>query len=206
MTKKQYIEKISIINNAFINADNHGRNGNNWFYPTENTVAYNVKMHAWGDIDTLRGYLTPLQDKRYTDEELRDVIDNEHYDTCEMLVGDLQEQFPDIEDIIFAGRMGGWIEVSYRNYISYDFNGCYTDEELEERYTLEELKEEYTTARILEKVEQGVRKEIEKQHAGYNKYVDTPEYYKDLADTLIPDDEIKEEISQEIKELKTLIK
>lgn len=59
MTNK--IEYINKVNDEFTNAGNHGGN-NNWWYPKQNVIAYNVKLHGSSkDIDDIRAKMTIRQ-------------------------------------------------------------------------------------------------------------------------------------------------
>lgn len=174
MNKIDYINKV---NERFENAENHG-NGNNWWYPIANRVAYDVKMVSFGDVETLREYLTPLQDDYYTDDMLQQYINEEQEEACNLLIDDILE-FKKVEDVYFAGRSGGWIEVQYTNNL---------DNDIEK----EDIQHYYKLAKELEKEEEKVKNAIKNTHQGYNKYVDTPEYYKDIANSLLTSEEIKE--------------
>lgn len=187
MTKKDYTNYIEKVYTKFIDARNHGGGGNNWWYPTQNTIAYNVKMHRFATVETLRTYLTKLQNEYYTDETLQDVIYQEQEDTCRFLVEDIKEQSQLITGVNFAGRSGGWVEVTYTNNIDIDIT------EIRYNYTVKDIKEVYAVAKELEETEAKVSKFIEDSHTYYNKYIDTKEYYTNLVDLLVTDEDIRKE-------------
>lgn len=194
-TKKDKLKYIEKTHAHFLFAKNHGGR-DNWWYPTEYTIAYNVKMNAFGRIETLRQYLSKTQNEYCSDVALSRHIENEREMQCEYLrssVLGLNDKI--IVDVNFAGRSNGWIEVEYTNPLKYigDDADSIPDDLIHEVYA--KLKE-------VEKVEAKVSKLIAKRHKEYNKYVDTKAYYKDLAENLIDDEMIKDEYRAKIAELK----
>ena len=107
-----------------------------------------------------------------------------------MLIEDIRAEYG--LESHFAGRSGGWIEVDFENNLNVD--------ELEDMNT-KEVHAEYKEARELEKLEARVEAFITKQHDGYNKYVDSKEYYENITDTLSDDDTIKREYKERADDL-----
>lgn len=196
MNKKQKIEYINNVHERFMNARNHG-NTNNWWYPTPYVIAYNVKMHSFADVETLRTYTSDVQNKYYKDNTLDAILWEEQEDTCRFLVDDIQEEYG--LESYFAGRLGGWLEVQYEtcglDYIAED-----------DAHTIETINELYKEARKLEKLESKVSEFITNAHKSYNKYVDSKEYYTDILERLESDTEIKETYKTKAHELLELAK
>ena len=193
MTKKEKITYINEVNDRFMNAKNHG-NSNNWWYPLENRIAYNVKMSAFADVDTLEDYLTKRQNDFYSKETLYQLLQDKQDTDCEMLVLDIKEQYQ--LDAVFAGRSGGWIEVDYENgLIELDENGDTIYE------SDVDINMYYKDAKALEKLEIDVADFIEKSRAEYEKYINSKEYYRDISELLLDDQEIAETYRNDIKRL-----
>ena len=193
MTKKEKITYINEVNDRFMNAKNHG-NSNNWWYPLENRIAYNVKMSAFADVDTLEDYLTKRQNDFYSKETLYQLLQDKQDTDGEMLVLDIKEQYK--LDAVFAGRSGGWIEVDYENgLIELDENGDTIYE------SDVDINMYYKEAKALEKLEIDVADFIEKSHAEYEKYINSKEYYRDISEMLLDDQEIAETYRNDIKRL-----
>lgn len=195
MNKKQKMEFVNETYTRFADAPNHG-NGNNWWYPTANRIAYNVKMRSFGDVDTLRKSLTSVQNEYYSDDELQNAIYREQMDACEMLLEDLTGKtgmlvIESVTGAHFAGRSGGWVEVDY----SVNF------EPLDDDADTEDVDGYYRLAAELVKAEATVADFIANEHKRYNEYVDTPEYYRDIADSLLNDDAIKTEYTERVADL-----
>ena len=73
MTKTEKIKYINDTYLRFVDAKNHGHHGSNWWYPTKNTIAYNVKMHGHSkNIEDIRAKMTKRQNDYYSDETLYD--------------------------------------------------------------------------------------------------------------------------------------
>lgn len=185
MKKIDYTKYIEDTYYKFIDAKNHG-NGNNWWYPTQNTIAYNVKMHSFASTNKIREVLTQVQNEYYNDEELYQYMQDEEESACRFLKEEIQQLSNNLTDVYFAGRSGGWIEVTYINNIDIDI--------IEPRYnyTVKEIKEVYKVAKELNTLEEKVKAFIEEQHKHYNKYIDTSEYYSDIAMSLLDDNDIKQ--------------
>lgn len=178
MNRKSKVDYINKVFERFEHAENHGNNGSNWWNALPFRIAYNVKMSSFGDIDTFRKYLTPLQNKHYTDDDLYEHINFENEVSANMLIEDIHEEFG--LDASFAGRSGGWIEIDYPSNF--------------EDVTLEDdddtINGYYYEAKELEELEAKVSNFIKDQHKGYNDYVDTKQYYQDLLERLDGDFEI----------------
>jgi hypothetical protein len=180
-TRQQKIDFINEVNDKFINAKNHG-NSNNWWYPTQNKIAYNVKIHSYVDIKKLREKMSKRQNEYYTDEKLYSTYDHMLEDECEMLVSDINIEFADIEDVNFAGRSSGWFEVEYKNNI----------DEVDENSISDEINNVYDEAVQLDKFENEVSKWIQNRHDTLEKYIGTDGYYCDIVDNLMDDEDIGE--------------
>ena len=195
MNKKEKIEFINDTNEKFREASNHGNQGDNWWYPNENTIAYDVKMNDFGDIERIRRLLSDKQNEFYSDEYLQNEIYQEQTDECNTLIWELEET--DILSASFAGRSEGWIEVEYQNSLQYV--------DAEEDLTLNDIEDEYKEARNLIKQEEKIRKLIERRWEDYNKYVDSKEYYKEFVIHLATENEINAEYQNDINNLKAKI-
>lgn len=187
MTKAKMIEYVNNVSVRFQDARNHGNSGN-WWYPKPNRIAYNVKMRAFGDVASLREVLTDVQNGYYSDEDLQARIDWQLEDEARMLadeVGDMVDG-----SAYYAGRSGGWLEV--------DYSGV---EWLENDAHIDDVRAAYKEAKELEELETKVATFIEKQHKALNAYIDTPEYYEDIASALDDDETIKEHYKDEAAKL-----
>lgn len=177
MKKIEYINKI---NTFFRDARNHGNSGS-WWYPKQNRIAYNVKMRSFCDTDTLRKSMTARQNEFYSDNELYDrawygMIEDE----ATMLMDEIKDTYSLVKDCGMAGRSGGWLEVDYQNDLI----------EVDETTDKNDIAYYYKLAKELEKQEGEVRELIEQRHKALNAYIDTPEYYKDIAENVLYDDEV----------------
>lgn len=184
------MEKIDFINEVYkriMEAPNHGGN-NNWWYPQSGVIAYNVKMHKWPDIETLRGYLSKLQNDHYNDDDLDSYINWELENECIVLKDDIMEIFG--LESWFAGRSGGWIEVEFPTVEEADPDNEYLT-----------IDEQYKQAKKIDKLADNVENFIVERHKSLHKYIDTPEYYQDIAGALLNDQDIKNEYQQRIKDL-----
>jgi len=177
MTKKQKIEYINEVYTRFTDTHNHGNQGDNWWYPMPNTIAYNVKMHSFVDVESLRKELTARQNDYYSDDTLYKIMSEDITDNANMLSDDIQEEYK-LENG-YAGRSNGWIEVEYVN------NLFILDEDTEE-----DVNALYKEAKALEQLESDVCEFIKKRHKALNAYIDTPQYYKDMVERLTSDEEI----------------
>lgn len=180
MKKKQKIAFISGVKRYFEEAPNHG-NGGNWWHPTQNRIAYDVKMHNWSSVEELRKYMSPLQNEYYSNEHLENILQDEQEQTCEMLIEDVNMNY-DVTVAGFAGRSGGWIEIDYINNLE-DID----EDEEDESFIDEQLKE----AIKLDELQEDVKAFIKENHQNYNNYIDTEDFYKDIIDFLEDDESIK---------------
>jgi hypothetical protein len=184
MKKKDKIAFIIDTNTYFAYAKNHGSNGSNWWNATPNVIAYDVKMSNFPSVEEFRDILTPLQNEKLSDDFISESMQNELYDTANQLVDDIEETFNLKSG--FAGRSGGWIEVTFPNNLP--------DEDELNECNAEELNEYYNEAKTMLQLESDVMDNIEKQHNSYNKYVSSKEYYTDLKDLFMINEYIKEDI------------
>lgn len=187
MTKTQKIEYINDIYQKFYNASNHGNN-DNWWYPTANTIAYNVKLYGSSkNIDDVREALSDRQKEYYSDDPLQnEMVYIQNY-SCEMLIMDIKAEYG--LDSHFAGRSGGWIEVEYNNEIDYM---------IDENSSSEDIKENYKIAKELNKLECKVKQFIEDRLSGYQKYINSDEYINDIIINLLSDEDIANEYRNKI--------
>ena len=196
MNKKEKIEYINNVYNKFENAKNHGTNGSGWWYPTSFTIAYNVKMYSFADVESLRDNMSPLQNEYYNDDSLCECINTELEYTGESLIEDIQEQYG--LQALYAGRSGGWLEVDYNNIVDID----YVDDDM----SYDDVNFYLLEAKRLEKIENNVSNFIKKRHTEYNDYVDTGAYYRYICDNyILPDNEIKEIYKYKIKKLSKIV-
>lgn len=200
MTKSQKIKEIIKIQDFFQDAKNHG-NSNNWWYPTPCTVAYNVKMHSFADVDTLRGYMMPLQNEYYNDDTLTNIIYEQQNDTAGQLEDDVTQIAKNAQiDVTtgYAGRSGGWLEVNYSNAFStvYDESELYNESE-------KDIDILYSWYSKLDKLESDIAEFIKNEHTAYNGWIDTPKYYEWMAEeVLTTEDEIVAMKQMEVDTLK----
>lgn len=189
MTKQKKIDYINAVNDRFLDARNHG-NGNNWWYPVKNRMAYNVKMYHFGDVDKLREFLTQRQNDFYSDSHLLGIIEEDLTLNANCLAKDIEFEFG--LEAGFAGRSDGWLEVDFENGLDY----------VDMDTAKEDIEYYFKKAKELEELEEKVKQFIEKQHSSYNKYVDTEQYYKDLTENcLLPDEDIADVYKNKIKQL-----
>lgn len=172
--KKAYIDRVHL---RFEDARNHGRNGNNWWYPTPFVMAYNVKMYGREKtLDDFREKMTKRQNEYYTD----DMLENEWWylrnNECEALAEYVKEN-DGVLDVWYAGRSGGWIEVQYTNSL------CLSDDCLES---------DFREAKALEALEAKIEKEIAEYLKRYKKYLNSEEWRSDFVDGLLDDEAIAE--------------
>ena len=178
MTKKQKIEYIEQVREKFENASNHGHNGGNWWYPKQNTIAYNVKMYHGGvSVDDIREKMTARQNEYYDNDEYFYNITQDYINMeCEMLMQDIEHNDLVVETG-FAGRSGGWFEVEYSNSIGdYDLDDT------------EQINDAYNTAKKLEQVESEVEQEVMKRKAGLEKFLDSKDFIDYVIDESIMSD------------------
>lgn len=181
MNKIQKLEYIKSVHARIGNAPNHGHQGTNWWYPTPYTVAYDVKIHTCAkDIEDVRARMSPVQNKYYTDDDLYTMYYNTLEDACEMLRDELKE-IPRVQCVRFAGRSGGWCEVSYTPL---------EDTTYQHELSAQDVNALYKEAQALEKSENDVRTFIEKSHKSLCSYLDSEEYVTDIINSLGTDAEI----------------
>jgi len=147
-------------------------------------------MHSYADIDTLREVMTTLQNDYYSDDMLQQEIYDEQDQACEMLVEDIKE-ISLAEDTSLAGSSGGWLEVTYT--VNFESVDDATDRE--------DLLAYYREAKELEKQESIVADRIEKAHTSYNKYMDSKDYYADMVENMLSNDEIKSSYKEHAESL-----
>ena len=183
MDTKEKIEYINKVFTRFADARNHGFNGNNWWYPKANVIAYNVKLHGMSkDIDDIRAKMSKLQNDYYSDNSIQQLIWNEREDAAEQLMYAVQE-IDLVLETGFAGRSGGWLEVEFE--VNFE-----TFEAFDEDTDVEEVEEVYKKAQELEKEETEVAKLIEDRHKDYMKYLNTDEYVTDIIENMQCDNDI----------------
>lgn len=188
MTKKQKVEYINEINKRFREAKNHGK-GNNWWYPKQNVIAYNVKIYEGTDGEEIRKAMTKRQKEYYTDENIYEILQDYQDREAEQLADEVME-YNLVEDAYFAGRSGGWLEVEYNNGLEQiDDNGI--------DYHKDDIKEYYKQAKELEKVEGEVRTMIENRTQWYVKYITSKQFIDYIVSELLLDDEAIGDIYKE---------
>lgn len=184
--KTEKIAYIHKVNDFFIDAKNHGNNGSNWWYPNENTIAYNVKVYGGIGIESIREKLSKLQNEYYTDKDLYSRINDNQIDSANFLIEDIRMEFG--LESGYAGRSGGWLEVNYINdlqdYLPYTFS------EIEEA-SIKDINEVYKHAKKLEALEITVSEYIKKRHQTYCKYVKSIDYINDFVQEVESDTDIK---------------
>ncbi|MEK7578206.1 MAG: hypothetical protein AAB456_00590 [Patescibacteria group bacterium] len=190
MTKKDKIDFINKVNDKFTNARNHGHNGNNWWYPKPNVIAYNVKMHgASKNIDDIRKFMTERQNEYYNDDALYEICNENQNDTARMFSDDIDETHGVKSG--YAGRSGGWLEVEYSNPLP---DSLYDT-------TSKDINYIYQEAKKLDTLETKISQEITAGHERLQKYMNTDEYCKDVSDSLPDDDMIADEYKGRAKGL-----
>lgn len=177
--KMQKAKKIEFINRVYLrfaDARNHGSNGNSWWYPKANVIAYNVKVYSWLDMSEVRKNLTIRQNDFYSDNELSEIASENQNDEARMFSDDIDSEYGVKSG--YAGRSGGWLEVEYPSSLQ------------EVDKTSEEIDYYYQQAKELEELEATISQKIEKALAGYKKYIGSPQAAKDFADNLLSDEDI----------------
>ena len=184
-TKKAMLEYIEATRARIEDAPNHG-GSNNWWYPSPWTVAYNVKMYVFPDVDKLREHMSAAQNSYYQDDHTLfspawdDLLETEWY----FLRNDLLE-LPCVEDVRQSGRSGGWCEVTYTAINDADT--------ITEDDTSADIARVYADAVALEKAEKAVDTLIKDRHASLNKYIKSKAYYTDITnEKLLTDEDIKD--------------
>lgn len=189
MTKKQKIEFVNKIYDFFTNARNHGHNGNNWWYPKKNVIAYNVKLHGQSKtIEDVREVMSERQNAHYSDDDLYELMQYEQNDTARFFSDSLDEDYGVKSG--YAGRSGGWLEVEYNNELT----------ELEEN-TSENVDYFYKIAKELEKLEAEISNKIQEAHKKYQNYLNTDEFCLDFVSSLMTDEDIGDRYKEQAKNL-----
>ena len=179
MNKTQKIEFINEINERFTNAKNHGSNGNNWWYPTPNVIAYNVKMYGGSySIEDIRKNMTKRQNEYYSDESIYSIIEDIRDMSREDLVSNVINM--GAKKAYFAGRSGGWLEVEYSNNL----------DEITEEDKMSDINYNYQEAKKLEKLESEVSEYVNNFISNLSKYEDSKDYTRDIADNMLDDESI----------------
>lgn len=173
MTKEQKEKYIEAVNNRFINARNHGYNGGNWWYPKENTIAYNVKMYSAGvSIDDIRKKLTKRQNEYYKNDEFFSNLVQEYIEQEANMFSDSLDEEKGIVKSGYAGRSAGWLEVEYKNEID----------------NWEEINDRYTEAKKLEALESKIEARIMEAKASLEKYIGSKEFLEYITKEAVLDD------------------
>src|SRR3990167_1599507 len=149
MTKKQKIDYINQINDRFINARNHGHNGNNWWYPKENRIAYNVKVYGGISTENIRKKMTERQNNFYSDDAIYELLNDWQ---CQ-IANDLSEEIemlPGVQNTSYAGRSSGWLEVDYINDIDPSCDAA-MDIDANYEFAKELEKNEVTVSKLIKK-------------------------------------------------------
>lgn len=202
--KKKMIEEIIKINNFFIDASNHG-SGHGWWYPSKNTIAYNVKMRSFGNVDDIHNKLSEIQKGYYnTDmllEAMGEALNHEasylHACITENVTGEFNEYKHLIHSGRYAGRLDGWYELTYSNefeQFAYDCEADYKEMDIVD------IKYYYKQAKELNACEIFVSEYIKDAHKRLNSYIGTDEYYDDIIENyLMCDDDIRDIYKNKIK-------
>lgn len=180
MTKNKKIEYINQVYLKFKDARNHGYNGNNWWHPKPDVIAYNVKMHAWPDFEALRAKMTARQNEYYTDEDLDGAYWGMLHFEAEQAIDEIKDM--GAHDAWFAGRSGGWLEVEYNNNL----------EEVDA--TTEDIDHLYQEAKKLDQLEGKVADFIKERHKSVNTYVKSDDFITDFIKNELMTDEVIGEI------------
>ena len=195
MNKKQKIDYINKVNERFINAHNHGNNGNNWWYPRANMIAYNVKLYGRSmTIDDIREFMTKRQNDYYSDDMLYELCDEEQVRQARMFSDDIDEMYKVKSH--YAGRSGGWLEVEYNNPL----------EEAVESMSAQDINNLYCEAQELEALEAKIATYIAKSLKSYQKYLNTTEYCRDIVNVMMSDEDLGELYKGKIKSLTDKLK
>ena len=197
--RKEEREEMLQVLERFEEAENHGKNGDNWWNPVSYRIAYKIKMKSWASCKEMRKVLSPLQNTYYSDEVLEHLMDSEQVDELRRFISETEDRYNKNISITIAGRSGGWMEVDYSKLAEYD---RYTLESELEEGVIDEEEEEgiYNDIMELEELENEVAGMIENRHREYNKYVGTTEYYEDVTSALIDDEKIREKYEEKGRE------
>lgn len=185
---EKQIKYINEINEKFRDARNHG-NGDNWWHPKQNVIAYNVKIYAGPDGEEIRKAMTKRQKEYYTDENIYEILQDYQDREANCLAQDVME-YDLVEDAYFAGRSGGWLEVEYNNSLEQiDDNGI--------DYHKDDIKEYYKQAKELEKIEAEVEDIIERRKRDYIKDITSKQFIDYIVSEMLLDDEAIGDIYKE---------
>ena len=193
MNIKQKREYAEAVNERFINARNHGHSGNNWWYPVENTIAYNVKVYSGPSLRAIKEKMTERQKDYFSDESLYESMMYKQSDQATMAAEDIENNFKGVKSTGYAGRSGGWLEVEFIN----DIGGYLHDED---------IKSAYIAAKELEDNEVRVSEFIKKSHKWYIGYIESEEYINDFIESLMTDEDIADIYRGKIKTLADKLK
>lgn len=185
----EYIEQVS---ERFENASNHG-NGNNWWYPQKNTIAYNVKIYAGASTEDVRKHLTARQNDYYSDDDLMEIMQEQQNDAARIFSDDIDNEYGVKSG--YAGRSGGWLEVEYHNDIA-----DYQQNEWAESH-IDDIRAAYKEAKKLDQLESDIAEYIKKSVKNYSQYLNGIEYPKDIAESLQTDEDIADTYKGKIKGL-----
>jgi hypothetical protein len=189
MTKQQKLDYVIKVNDKFENAPNHGHNGNNWWYPKPNVIAYKVKMWAFGDIDDLRKYMSARQNEYYDNDSLSRMFDEVVENEARNAIDDIIEM--GATNAWFAGRSGGWLEVEYQNDLNID--------ETSEEDIIENIEHYYKEAQEMEELETKIDNYIKEGKKALEKYLGSDTCYSEIVSYLMSDSEIGDEYKGVIK-------
>jgi hypothetical protein len=203
LAKADKVDYIYNVQKRFTEAENHGHNGSNWWDPTANTIAYNVKMRVFGGIESdAIAKMSDIQKMYYNDKSLERAI-TEYYDSTLLQASyDLIQDIKDtgkssIKEVNFAGRSGGWVEVTYYNNI----------EDIEDVDDSDMIDDVYQEALKLEKLENDISTLIEDSHKKLSDYIESDDYVSYFVhDYLKADDEILDEIADDYKKSSDIYK
>ena len=197
--REEQREEMLQVLERFEEAENHGKNGDNWWNPVSYRIAYKIKMKSWPSCKEMRKVLSPLQNEYYSDEVLYHLMDSDQVDELRCFIFETEDRYNKNISITIAGSSGGWMEVDYSSLAEHD---RYTLESELEEGVIDEEEEEgiYNDIMELEELENEVAGMIENRHREYSKYVGTTEYYEDVTSALIDDDKIREKYEEKGRE------
>lgn len=196
MKKEQKLEYIKSVRARIQDAPNHGGGGTSWWYPTQWTVAYNIKIYARSkDIDDIRAKMTPVQNKYYSDTTVYEFVNMIQMDSCNVL-REVIKEVAEVESVEFAGRSGGWVEVKYKPVSDADADLSDYDKQM--------LNELYTEMVKIDEAEQRVSQIVKETVSAYIKYIQSNEYVTDIVEMLLDDEDIVKEKQRALDEYKAL--
>lgn len=193
MTKANMLKYIQEVEKRIGDAPNHGHQGSDWWHRIPYTVAYNVKMYSPSkNIDDIRATMTPVQNKYYSDTDLYEITNDQLQIECDMLKDDIQS-LPLVQSTQFAGKSGGWFEVTYTGLSTVDDSD-----------TMGDIRIVYNEARELDRAESRVASIVHKAHADLMAYMNTDDYVRSITDNLASDADILATMQAEVDEYKKL--